>query len=159
MAALGVLLYYWLKIPGGAIILPMVIGAIFNGVSDTPLQLPEWLLAIVYMMMGWRIGSGFSPSIFKYAAKALPKLVLSISLLISLCGALAFALVWGFGMDPLTAYLATSPGGLDAIAIIGASVPVDMGFVITFQVARFLMVILVGPPLAKWSAKRLGAAS
>ena len=62
------------------------------------------------------------------------------------------------GTDPLTAYLATSPGGADAVAIIAASSPVDMPFVMAMQIGRLFVAILVGPSLARiiarWTAER-----
>ncbi len=44
--------------------------------------------------------------------------MLSILLLMGFCGAIAWLLSHELGIDPLTAYLATSPGGLDSVAII-----------------------------------------
>lgn len=40
---------------------------------------------------------------------------------------------------PLTAYLATSPGGADSVAIIAASAHVEISFVMAMQLARFLV--------------------
>ncbi|PWR23346.1 putative ammonia monooxygenase [Zavarzinia compransoris] len=58
------------------------------------------------------------------------------------------------GLDPLTAYLATSPGGADTVAIIAASTRVDAPFVMTMQMARFLVVLAIGPGLARAIARR-----
>ena len=84
-----------------------------------------------------------------YAARQLPRIVASILTLIALCGALAYALHVVEGTDPLTAYLATSPGGADSVAIIAASSKVDMPFVMTMQVGRAIVAILIGPSLAR----------
>jgi uncharacterized membrane protein AbrB (regulator of aidB expression) len=49
-------------------------------------------------------------------------------------------------VDALTAYLATSPGGLDTVAIIAASTPrVDLQFVLALQSMRLLFVIGLAP--------------
>ncbi len=54
------------------------------------------------------------------------------------------------GIDPLTAYLATSPGGLDLVAIIAAaSDSVDLSFVMALQGARLFFVLAFGPSLAR----------
>jgi uncharacterized membrane protein AbrB (regulator of aidB expression) len=53
------------------------------------------------------------------------------------------------GIDPLTAYLATSPGGMDSVAIIGAASNVDLSFVMALQTLRLVIVLIVGPPLAR----------
>jgi len=59
------------------------------------------------------------------------------------------------GVDPLTAYLATSPGGVDSAAIIAASTKVDMPFVMAMQTVRFLLILAVGPPLSRFVARLL----
>jgi len=74
-----------------------------------------------------------------------------------MCGGLAFALHEAAGTDPLTAFLATSPGGADAVAIIAASSPVDLPFVMATQVGRLLVVLLVGPSLARAIARLAGS--
>lgn len=53
-------------------------------------------------------------------------------------------------------YLATTPGGIDAILIIGATVPVDLPFILSAQVVRVLLVLLAGPALVAPVARRLG---
>jgi uncharacterized membrane protein AbrB (regulator of aidB expression) len=62
-------------------------------------------------------------------------------------------------IDPLTAYLATSPGGVDSVAIIAASTKVDVSFVMGLQTIRLLFVLLVGPFLSRFVAKLIESAS
>ena len=83
-------------------------------------------------------------------------MLLSIFVLIAVSGALAFLLVEAAGVDPLSAYLATSPGGMDTVAIIAASSNVDLSFVMALQTVRFVLVLLAGPPLARFIARRVG---
>jgi uncharacterized membrane protein AbrB (regulator of aidB expression) len=63
------------------------------------------------------------------------------------------------GIDALTAYLATSPGGMDSVAIIAASSHVDETFIITLQMVRFLTIIAIGPPIARVSSPPRRAAA
>src|SRR5258708_5255281 len=63
------------------------------------------------------------------------------------------------GVDPLTAYLATSHGGVDSIAIIATSSKVDAAFVMALQTARLVIVMLVGPRLARFFAGRAETAA
>ena len=114
------------------------------------LQLPQWLLALSYTVIGWSIGLNFTRAILSHAARALPQIVGSTLALMAFCGGLAFVLSHELGIDPLTAYLATSPGGMDSIAIIAAaSDSVDISFVMALQSARLLIVLLLGPSLAR----------
>jgi membrane AbrB-like protein len=58
-------------------------------------------------------------------------------------------------VDPLTAYLATSPGGADSVAIIAASSNVDVSFVMAMQTVRLIAVLLLAPVLTRFLAERI----
>jgi len=144
-----------LRIPAGSVLLPMAFGAIAHGVFGMPLQLPPWFLACSYALVGWSIGLRFNRAILLHAARALPPIALATFALIAICGGLAWLLHVFAGIDPLSAYLATSPGGVDAVAIIAASAKVNVSFVMSMQLARLVMVIIAGPPLTKYVASLL----
>jgi membrane AbrB-like protein len=70
--------------------------------------------------------------------------------LIGFCGLLAWCLMHLAHVDALTAYLATSPGGLDSVAIIAASTPgVDLPFVMALQSVRLLFCIGLSPLITR----------
>ncbi|QDZ00694.1 AbrB family transcriptional regulator [Nitratireductor mangrovi] len=145
-----------LRLPGGALLTPILLGAALQLSGLVALQLPEWLLALSYTIVGWTIGLKFTRPILVHAARALPQVVLAILLLIAFCAAIGAVMAPVLGVDPLTAFLATSPGGMDSIAIIAAaSRDVDLSFVMTLQMARFVIVLLFGPPLARLIAGRI----
>ena len=145
-----------LRIPAGALLLPMIVGAVLETMGLVTIILPPWLLALSYAFLGWSIGLGFTREILGHASRALPQVLLAIFAMIGVCGLLAVLLVYAAGIDPLTAYLATSPGGMDAVAIIAASSNVDIAFVMAMQSLRFLIVLVTGPSLARFIAKRIG---
>ncbi len=147
------------RIPAAALLVPMFIGAPLSATHLLTITLPPWLLAISYALVGWSIGLRFTREAVLYASKQLPIILASIFALIAMCGGLAFALHEAAGTDPLTAYLATSPGGADAVAIIAASSPVDLPFVMAMQVGRLMVALLVGPALARTIARWAGSAS
>ena len=82
------------------------------------------------------------------------RIALAVFGLVLVLLAFAFLLVWLAGVDPLTAYLATSPGGADSVAIIAANSAVDVPFVMAMQAGRLLVVTLTGPALARYIATR-----
>jgi membrane AbrB-like protein len=142
-----------LKIPAGALLAPLFIGVVLSGSQVIAITLPPWLMAGSYALVGWAIGLRFTRAIVLYAARMFPKILASVLALIALCGVLAYALHLVTGTDALTAYLATSPGGADSIAIIAASSKVDLPFVMAMQTARFLLVLLIGPALSRTMAR------
>ncbi len=144
------------RIPAAPLLLPLGAGIALQDAGVLTIELPPWLLAASYTVVGWSTGLGFNRSILAHAARALPGVVLSILVLIAVCGGLAALLVVLAGIDPLTAYLATSPGGADSAAIIAVASNVDVAFVMAMQTTRLVLVLLIGPSLAKFIARLTG---
>ncbi len=143
-----------LRIPAGAILVPLALAMLITETRVMTLELPPWLLAASYAVIGWSIGLRFTRPILIHAFWALPKILSSMLALMTLCGVIAAVLVVIAGVDPLTAYLATCPGGLDSVAIIAASSPVDMRFVMTMQTLRLVVALMVSPLIARWLSRR-----
>ncbi|WP_241666847.1 AbrB family transcriptional regulator [Muricoccus nepalensis] len=142
------------RVPAGPMLLPLLAGALLQSSGLVALQVPAWLAALAFGAIGFQIGLGFTRGVLARAASALPTILLSIAVLIALCGLMSIALARALGLDPLTAYLAMSPGGIDSVAAIGAASGADMSFVMALQTVRMLVVLLLGPPLAKAIARR-----
>lgn len=149
IAALGAVAARRLKFPGGAVLLPMMLGTALHIGGLVEITLPPWLLGAAYTALGWYVGLGFTRAVFLHAFRAIPQLVLSTVMLIGLCGVSAWLLTLLLHTDPLTAYLATSPGGLDAVAIIAITSHADVSFVMAIQTMRLFVVMLTGPQIAK----------
>ncbi len=155
VVAVGGLFGVGTRIPSGAMLVPLLATAGLHGSGTMDFVFPQWLLILAYAGLGWTIGLGFTRAAVSHAARALPWIVLSIVVLMAFSAGLAVVLVETLGVDPLTAYLATSPGGMDTVAIIAAVTPVDVSFVLALQAVRFFALILIGPTISKWVAGRL----
>jgi hypothetical protein len=73
------------------------IAAASIGVS--PQTMPPWLLAMSYAPVGWSIGLHFTRPILAHAARALPRVIASVLVLIADCGLFAAGLVVLAGED------------------------------------------------------------
>jgi uncharacterized protein len=149
IAAVGALIGRQLRIPAGPILVPMILGAVLQTTALVEIALPSWLLDIAYATTGWYVGLAFNREVIIYAFRAIPQMLLATLLLIALCGLSAVTLTLLLHTDPLSAYLATSPGGLDSVAIIAIASHADLPFVLALQTLRMFMVIVTGPPIAK----------
>jgi membrane AbrB-like protein len=145
------------RLPAGGLLSAMAIGVAVHLAAPPLLELPPWFLAIGYALLGWNIGLRFTRPVLGAALRALPQTFASIAALMLFCAGVAALLVVALDVDPLTAYLATSPGGVDSVAIIAASTRVDVAFVMALQTVRFMMVLLLGPALSRFVARRIGA--
>lgn len=143
-----------LRLSAWALLGPMLVLSGLHASGLLEFHLPRWLLAACYTLLGWNIGLGFRRNTLINAAHALLPVIASALALIAFCAALSWCLSVLLHIDPLTAYLATSPGGLDSVAIIAASSPqVDMSFVMALQGVRLIFVIALAPTLVKLVVK------
>lgn len=155
IALVGGVIGWASRLPAGVFLVPMLLGTALHSTGLVTIELPPWLLAACYALLGWSIGLGFTREILGHAIRALPQIVGAILVLILFAGGLAAILVKEFGVDPLTAYLATSPGGADSVAIIAASSKVDVSFVMALQMVRFLFLLALGPFISRFVARQI----
>jgi uncharacterized protein len=150
LALLGQQLARLLRLQAWALLGPLLLLSAIHAVGWLDIDLPRWLLAAAYAALGWRIGLSFRRDALLHAGRALPVVLLAALTLIGLCAGLAWCLTRFAHTDALTAYLATSPGGLDSVAIIAASTPqVDLQFVMALQAVRLLLVICLSPLITR----------
>jgi membrane AbrB-like protein len=152
LATLGPLLAHKLHLRSGAFLIPLAAGVLLSHLGWLVIELPPWLLVLGYAVIGWSIGLRFTRPLLVHAARAFPRVLACTLALIALCGVLAGVLVIVAGVDPLTAYLATSPGAVESVVIIAASSKVDVPFVMAMQTTRLLALITVAPALMGYIA-------
>ncbi|HEY3985700.1 AbrB family transcriptional regulator [Cedecea sp.] len=146
-----------LRLPAGALLITLVAGVVLSQNQWMEIALPQWVLVLAYTIVGWRIGLKFTRPLLKHAAKVLPRIAVSIAILIALCGVMSACLVFIADVDPLTAYLAMSPGGADSVAIIAASSKhIDIAFVMSMQMTRFIILVAFGPIIANLMKRHAG---
>jgi uncharacterized protein len=152
-AGTGALTGRVLRMSSGPMLLCLLAGSALHLLGVLEIELPRWLLTGTYALLGWNVGLHFTPAILTHALRAFPKVLLNVTLLISFSAGVAYLLTRTLGIDALTAYLATSPGGMDSVAIIAASSNADLPFVMALQTIRFLIIVIVGPPVARFFAR------
>jgi membrane AbrB-like protein len=157
LAACGAVAGRRLGINSGPMILCLLTGSALHISGLLQIELPRLLLTAVYALLGWSVGLNFTPAILRHALKALPNVMLNVALLIAFTAAIGYVLTLMLGVSALTAYLATSPGGMDSVAIIASSSNVDLPFVMALQTIRFLIIVLAGPSVARFLARRVEA--
>ena len=150
LAALGQQAARLVRLPAWAVLGPMLLLSALHAAGWITIELPRWILAAAYAAIGWHIGLGFRRDALFQIGRALPAIMAATLALMALCALLAWCLAHFAHVDSLTAYLATSPGGLDSVAIIAASTPrVDLSFVLALQSVRLLFVIGLSPLITR----------
>lgn len=147
-----------LPLPAAPLLLTLLLGGTAQLTGLFTVSTPPWLCIPAYMLIGWSIGVRFTKPVLHYALHALPSVCLSSCVLILVCALIAVPVAKLAHIDLFSAYLATSPGGLDTIIVISTNIPVALPFIVALQTARMLAVILIGPliarPLGTWLERR-----
>jgi membrane AbrB-like protein len=153
VALVAVVVTLRLKVPAGPLLGPMVLGAALHASGLVHIDVPLPALEAAYVAIGLSIGLRYTRETVRYALRALPQLLLSTGVLIALCCLSAALLKAVAHVDALTAYLATTPGGLDSVTVIAIGSGADVPLVLAIQAVRVFLVILSGPPLARLIAR------
>ncbi len=143
---------------------PMFLGAVLQSatvLSKSNCTSPG-CCAVSYLLLGWTIGLRFTREILVlYAIRALPKMIVSILILIAFCGGLAFALVEVFDVfiDRFDGLSCHQPGQGRPRSPLLRRPPMSMcsrSFTIMAQqIARFMLVLIVGPALSRFVADQI----
>jgi uncharacterized protein len=150
----GGVLFGRTRLPAASMLVPMFLGVLLHVTGIITITVPEPFAVFSYLIIGWEVGLEFDREVLTASLRVLPRIFISNLVLIILCGGLGFFISRRFGIDPLSAYLATSPGGANTIAVIAITSPVNAPFIMALQVCRMVSLIILGPVIARTLAKQ-----
>ncbi len=160
LALAGMWLGRKLHLPGGGLIGPMLLAAVIGGTELTRGFAPqgafkEFLLIVV----GLEVGLMFDRRLLRRLAHLLPAIAGGIVVLCGLVAVLAAVAAGVTGVSLADAYLATTPGGINAVVASAAgSAEADMALIATVQSLRLIIVVLALPlvvsTINRWSRPR-----
>ena len=154
LASSGVAVAIYFRKGSAALLLPAFVGAALQAGGIVTIAVPPPLATLAFCAVGVYVGLSFTREVLIHSLRALPRMLLAIIAMIVLCGLLSLLLCQLLpGTDPLTAYLAMSPGGIDAAVIIAAHTNVSLPLILAAQFVRLLFVMAGAPALAKWLAQ------
>jgi membrane AbrB-like protein len=146
------------RLPAGALIGPLVLAAVLTGSGlvhrVTP---PEFPRESAFTIIGLAIGLRFTREAIVQMRRLLPKILLFVVALIAVTGLLAWALSAVTSITPLNAYLATTPGGINAVLVVAFASGAKTGFVFAVQTLRLFVMVLVAPAAVGWVSRHARA--
>ncbi len=141
------------RMPAGALLGPVMVGSVLHLTGIITIVLPQPLLELAYGVIGTYVGLRFDRETIHNIARALSKMIFASLMLIALCALSAWLMTLLMHTEFITAYLGTSPGGLDSMTIIAIDTHADVGLVVALQTLRLFTVVLVGPGMARLVAR------
>lgn len=156
----GLAIWRFIPIPVGALLPPMLVAALLTVFATrfaaTP---PTWVVSAALAVIGLRIGLRFTTESLRTSRRILPASVATILLMVVVCALVGVLIAPLAHVSSLDGYLATSPGGLPAVLGAISSGGTDGTFVVSMQVVRVVLMLLVAPSLAPLLHRFGGAAS
>jgi membrane AbrB-like protein len=155
VAAMGAAIALRGRAASGALVGPLVLSAVlmstgkFHGVEP-----PECLREPAFILIGLHVGLGFDRDVVRRVARLAPQALPLIVGLISTCGLLAWLLSLLTSTSLLNAYLATTPGGINAVVVTAFAARANTSLVFGVQGLRLVLMVLAAPPLVGWLLRR-----
>jgi hypothetical protein len=157
---IGLLIQRVLEAPAAALLGPMVVAVVISATGVLgQVSVPTTLANLGYALIGIRVGLRFTRASLRSIAKLLPLATSLILAVIAACGLLGVLLSKVTGVDELTAYLATTPGGLFAVLATAAASGSDVTYVLAVQVIRVFAMLLLAPLLGRWLRRQSSGAA
>ena len=136
-----------------ALFLPAFAGAPLQGTGLIDIEVPPLASTLAFGLTGWYVGLTFTRESALHCLRLLPRMLVAIVTLISICGLLSLLLARLVpDTNLLTAYLALSPGGIDTAVMIASGASVYLPLVLASQFVRLVIVLSAAPSLAKAAA-------
>ncbi|WP_395841591.1 AbrB family transcriptional regulator [Archangium violaceum] len=159
VAVVGGVAGTWLKLPAGVFLGPLLLGIPFTALDIPVGAWPPGVLGLSLWVLGVRVGSHFDEA----AVRELKRVALSAlgAVMAMVGGCLLLAWLWSSvgGVDLLTTYFATSPGGADSVLAIALETRASLSLVVAVQVGRLLLVFLVAPMFMRRLSTRFQGSS
>lgn len=145
VSAVGSVVGLRLMLPAGAFLGPVLLGIPLTALGLPVGAWPPGLLPLGLWVLGVRVGSQFDASAVQ-ELKRVAHIALAASVAM-VAGCLLLAWGWSVasGVDLLTTYFATSPGGADSVLAIALGTRATLSVVLAVQVGRVLLIFLVAP--------------
>jgi len=148
VAVIGAVAAGRLRIPAGGLIGPLVLAAALTaaGAGAVP---PGWLLNAAFAVIGLMVGLRFDRETGRRVGRLAPAMLAAVVGVILGCAGLGLVLVAALDVSFLTAYLATTPGGLSAVLAVAFAGGADTTIVLAVQALRLLLMVLAAPVAAR----------
>ena len=132
------------QVPAGALLAPMLLAATL-GLAGIGFSVPPILREPAFAVIGLQVGLRFTRQTVRLARRLLLPALLSVLALMIACAGLALIIVAASSESFLSAYLATTPGGLYAVLAVTFGSGADATFILSVQTLRVLVMVLLAP--------------
>jgi len=147
IGTIGFIIFYIVKIPTPALLGPMAAVIIGSYFGMNIVSFDSRILFVLQSILGVYIGSSINRDNFRQIAKLYKPAFLMMIWTFFMTFGLGSLLVYYKEIEPVTAFLSTSPAGVTEISMLAVSVGADITVVSIFQLSRLIITLLVVIPI------------
>ncbi|QIS06107.1 AbrB family transcriptional regulator [Nocardia brasiliensis] len=137
-------------LPSPALIGPMVLTAVLTAVGVSHGYAPTNLFKdLLFVLIGFEVGTRFTKSVVTEMARMIPGMTVTIVALSAIVAGLAFAVATFVDLELSDIYLATTPGGINAVLATAESMDANLPLITCVQSLRLLLMVLMLPLLTR----------
>ncbi|MFE4640401.1 AbrB family transcriptional regulator [Streptomyces sp. NPDC056730] len=150
VAVAGILAGRRLRLPTPALIGPMLVALVATMSGAIPAFAPAGILQdVVFVLVGMDVGVRFTRDTLRRVRGLLPSILAAMTAVCLGCAGMAWIFAKATGTPLMDAYLATTPGGINAVLAAAVSSHGDVALVSTVQSLRLLVVMLLTPMIIR----------
>ncbi|AFU05244.1 AbrB family transcriptional regulator [Nocardia brasiliensis] len=147
-----------LHLPSPALIGPMMLTAVLTGLGVSHGYAPTNLFKdLLFVLIGFEVGTRFTKAVVTEMARMIPGMTVTIVALSAIVAGLAFAVATFVDLELSDIYLATTPGGINAVLATAESMDANLPLITCVQSLRLLLMVLMLPLLTRgmrWVSQR-----
>jgi membrane AbrB-like protein len=144
------LLFWWMKIPGGAMVGSMLGAGLFSAMQTEVVVMPRSVSIVAQLVIGVLVGTSANRELFSSGLVALSwGLIGAVTYLV--IGLILALIAWQLGYIELdTAILSFSPGGFTGMAVIAQGEGADAAQVALIHFIRVFLLFFIVPSLVRF---------
>ncbi|MEV6767293.1 AbrB family transcriptional regulator [Nocardia sp. NPDC051030] len=139
-----------LGLPNAALLGPMLITAVLTAAGISHGYAPTHLFKdLLFVLIGFEVGTRFTREVVTEMARMLPGMTAAVLALSGLVAALALGLAYFVDLEMSDLYLATTPGGINAVLATADKMNANLPLITSVQTIRLLLMMLMLPLLMR----------
>ncbi len=135
--------------PAASLVGPLLLSAVVGATGLLPIVVPSIAADAAFVIVGASVGLRFDRESLRHAGRLAPYMAGAVLALTAGSAALGLVLLVALDTDPLTAYLATTPGGISSVLAATFDTGADPTTVVAVQTLRLMLLALIAPLAAR----------
>ncbi|GAB0102131.1 AbrB family transcriptional regulator [Nocardia sp. JMUB6875] len=148
LCLIGIRVGRWLRLPNAALLGPMLLAAVVTALGISHGYAPTHLFKdLLFVLIGFEVGTRFTREVVREMARMIPAMTAAMLGLSAIVAALAFGLAYLVDLELSDLYLATTPGGINAVLATADKMNADLPLITSVQTIRLLVMMALLPLL------------